>query len=168
MFTSDEDVEDDDGLVGSGEDVEEDSDEEEDEDSDDDVVAEGRKEVVAVSEEEIKEFNDPTTREICKEDLLLVCGRMGLNVREGHEDKILEMMFPYIRVGRSMYRQEIMFFMERVIEYIDSCCTLKDLKTVEAAFKYSFFDDEYGSWKIVKTRSREEDMLMLMTLLIKS
>ncbi|KAL6224234.1 hypothetical protein ACLB2K_003089 [Fragaria x ananassa] len=118
-FSSEEDVEDSDGseseeIVDS------------DEDSDDDVAAvtEGKKEVV-ISSEEIEKFKDPATREICKEDLLLVCRQMGLMVKPGQEGDILHKMYPYIRGGRP-YRRSITFFMRRVREHMDRSSTLDD------------------------------------------
>ncbi|KAM5570413.1 hypothetical protein ABKV19_011191 [Rosa sericea] len=162
-----EDVEEEEGSEGSGEELddEEDSDqdledeEESDEDSDDDVEKWKMEVVVADEKEEIDDFNDPTTREECMEDLLLVCSRMGLIVKQGDEGEILDMMIPYIR-GCPMYRKGITIFMTRVREHIDRCSTLDDLETVKNALNSSIFLEEYEDWKKEEQTitSREDDM----------
>ncbi|KAM5570411.1 hypothetical protein ABKV19_011189 [Rosa sericea] len=163
--------EDEEGSEGSAEELEDDEDsdqdleEESDEDSDDDdveAVEEGKTEVVVAAyeeEEEIDDFNDPTTREECMEDLLLVCSRMGLSIKQGDEGEILDMMIPYIR-GSPMYREGITIFMTRVREHIDRCSTLDDLETVKNALNSSIFLEEYEDWKKEEQTitSREDDM----------
>ncbi|PRQ15900.1 hypothetical protein RchiOBHm_Chr7g0178431 [Rosa chinensis] len=93
------------------------------------------------------------------EDLLLVCSRMGLSMKQGDEGEILDMMIPYI-LGCPMYRNGITIFMARVREHIDRCSTLNDLETVKNALKSRIFLEEYEDWKkeqtITSTREKED------------
>ncbi|XP_024169705.1 protein OS-9 isoform X2 [Rosa chinensis] len=125
---------------GSGEESED------EEDSDLDLKKEEEEEDEE-EEEEIDDLkDDPTTRQYCIEDLLLLSRKKGLSVKEGDEDEILEMMIPHLR-GCLMYSRGIKIFLKRVREHMDRCSTLNDLETVKAALENPIFREEYEDWK---------------------
>ncbi|KAL6182183.1 hypothetical protein ACLB2K_043606 [Fragaria x ananassa] len=145
---SDED-EPEDSDVGSEEEEEEES------DSEDDMTEEAK------PKEEEKKINhlkdDPTTRKRCMDRLsYLAREEKGMSVKQGEEEAILELMIPLLRRFSSSFNG-IMFFLDRVSEYIERCCSrLDNLDTVEAALQSASFR-EY--WK-AKTQEEEEDMVV--------